>query len=417
MRTNGTGRVFASILVMLLLFTGCATGGASSQSPAPSPSPALSTGPRTAVGVGVGTGGVHVGGAVSPSSTDPVTNSVMMGFMIGSVGGPIGALVGAGVGYIHGLAAKKELARQVQLEADRQKKLDQDLERQILARRGGALDPTAPSPDQGVIIVKDHLGEEANPPGPAAPTRGPAPARVPPQGVDSERFKAVYEGGRLVRRVRDVNGNGKPDVILHYDDNSQLVLREESSQLDGRIDTWTYYAHGKVERKESDTDGDGRVDLWAYYSPEGDLIRLESLVDHRRKLTQFYAEGKVVREEWRLEPGDQLQARLTYQDGKVTQKEEDTAGSGRLDLVSIFNEAGQLVKQGPRGEDGQILAWRYFDPAGTLLREEEIGKAGAVEAVAYYDNGKLARRELYEVDGRLFKRVPLVSEGPPAGGG
>jgi len=394
----------------------------------------------------------------------------MMGFIIGSVGGPIGALVGAGIGYVHGLSAKKELERQVQLEADRQKKLDQDLERQILARRGGAPGPTSlAAAEQGVIIVKDHLAEEAtrpgvpaaggssapgvavvtdhlapldpksvvgvftkgaNPkraagpapppppePGPAAPTQAPALARVPPQEVDSEGFKAVYEGGRLVRRVRDVNGDGKPDVILHYDGDGQLALREESSQLDGRIDTWTYYAHGKVERKESDTDGDGKVDLWAYYSPEGDLIRLESLVDHRRKLTQFYAEGKAVREEWRLEPGGQLQARLTYQDGKVTQKEEDTIGSGRLDLVSIFNDAGQLVKQGRRGEDDRILGWRYFDPHGTLLREEEIGKEGAVEAVSYYENGRLARREFYELDDRLFKRVPLVSEGPPAGGG
>ncbi|MFQ5521497.1 MAG: FG-GAP repeat domain-containing protein [Candidatus Methylomirabilia bacterium] len=251
-----------------------------------------------------------------------------------------------------------------------------------------------------------------------APSRGSTLTRVPPGRIDREGFRAIYEGERVVRRERDLDDDGRPDVIVHYGADGQPVRREESSQLDGRIDTWTFYADGKAERKEADTDGDGRVDLWAFYGPEGELVRVKSLTAPRRSLMQFYEEGKVVREERRREPGGQLQARQTYQDGKIQEKEEDSSGSGQLDLVSIFDAEGQLVKQGHRDGDGRMVAWRYFDPErGTLLREEEIGERGEVVAVSYYQSGKLARRELYELKDELFKRVPLLSERESRRGG
>ncbi|MFQ5898677.1 MAG: hypothetical protein ACE5JN_10600 [Candidatus Methylomirabilia bacterium] len=385
----------------------------------------------------------------------------MMGFILGSAGGPIGSGIGAVVGYFHGLSARKKMEQQARLEADRQKKLDQQLERQIVAQRGGAAPaataPVSPAiPERGVIIVKDHLDEQralpgragaaelsepgvivvtdhlapsapapvpesrvppARQPGSPAPARGPSLARVPPARIDRGGFRAIYEEERLVRRERDLDDDGRPDVIVHYGSDGRPARREESSQLDGRIDTWTYYMNGRAERKEADTDGDGGVDLWAFYGPEGELVRLKSLVDPRRSLTQFYEEGKVVREEWRREPGGQLQARQTYRDGRIRKKEEDSSGRGRLDLVSIFDAERQLVKQGRRDSDGRVVAWRYFDPKrGTVLREEEIGEHGEVVAVSYYQSGTLARREVYELGDDFFKRVPLVSEREPTGG-
>jgi len=420
-------------------------------------------------------------------------------------------LIGAGAGLLGGLYAKSEMEQQTQSDAERQKKIDQELERQVASQPGGgaavvaqatpppaaghglsvvkdhlAEEPARPeaagarggaapgvvirgraapsasgpagsttpsSSAQGLIVVKDHLAEEparpeaagarggaapgvaavedhlagsrrapapgSPPPAPASPAagQGPALARAPSDGLDAEGFRAIYEGGRLVRRERDANGDGAPDVIVYYGEDGQPVRREESSRLDGRIDTWTYYAHGQIERKESDTDGDGTVDLWAYYGPQGDLARLDSLVDPRRRVAQFYAGGKVVAEEWWREPRGPLQARLTYRDGVVAQKEEDSTGSGRLDRVSFFDGAGRLVRQGHKDGDGQFVAWRYFDAQGTLTREEELGKDGAVVAVSHYENGRLARRAFYELDDRLIQRVPLLSDGEPASGG
>ncbi|MFQ5962003.1 MAG: hypothetical protein ACE5MG_11465 [Candidatus Methylomirabilales bacterium] len=465
MKADRSGRVLASMLVTLLLLGGCATGGSpggSSQSPAQARRPAHPAASRGAIGVGVGTGGVRVGGRVSPATTDPVSHYTMMGFILGSAGGPIGSGIGALVGYFHGRSEKKKIERQARLESDRQKKLDQELEGQILAQRGGAAAsvpaPVLPAePQRGVIFVEDHLDEaralpggssatdlsepgvvvvedhlapsppakapesSARPtpePGSPARTRTSTLARIPAAGIDREGFKAIYEDSRVVRRERDLDDDGKPDVVVHYGSDGQPIRREESSQLDGRIDTWTFYANGKAERKEADTDGDGGVDLWAFYGPEGELVRLKSLVDRRRSLTQFYEEGTVVSEEWRREPGGQLRARQKYRDGKVREKEEDSGGNGQLDLVSVFDAQGQLVKQGRRGGDGRMVAWRYFDPKqGTLLRQEEIGERGEVVAVSHYQRGKLARRELYELKDELFRRVPLLSERESRGGG
>lgn len=359
-------------------------------------------------------------------------HSVLMGFAIGMVGGPIGAAVGAGLGYLHGQSVKKEHEERMQQEVDRQKELEREVEQQIVAQRGGAggavpVPKSAAAPEQGVTIITDHLAPGRNPSGraggpgdpeggvvvvtdhltppaaarvsgspPASPPKpeSPAAGRDPgvtgprPDGVDGEGFKAVYEGGRVVRRERDVNGDGTPDIVVYYDDRGQLLRREESSWLNGRIDTRTFYDDGKVQRKESDTDGDGKPDLVAVHDREGNLARLESRDEGGRRVSQFYADGKVVREE-------------------------------RPDLISYFNDAGQITKQARKGEDGRLAGWRYFDGAGTLLREEEIGSDGRASAVSYYEGGKLARRELYEVDDRLFTRAPVISEAEavPGGGG
>jgi antitoxin component YwqK of YwqJK toxin-antitoxin module len=149
--------------------------------------------------------------------------------------------------------------------------------------------------------------------------------------------------------------------VLHYDEQGQLVRREESSRLDGRLDTSTVYAQGRPERKESDTDDDGKPDVWATYTADGKVSVLESLMADGRRLRQRYTEGKVTREEWRT-------------------------------------------------ADALVTA-RDLDASGTVVREEEFGAGGRLSSVTFYESGRLVRRELYQVDERLFKRVPLVSSG------
>ena len=133
-----------------------------------------------------------------------------------------------------------------------------------------------------------------------------------------------------------------------------------------------------------------------------------------RKLVQEYADGRLAREEWRRLPEDRVETRLTYADGRVVQKEEDSTGGGVLDVVSTFDEQGRVVKQGRRTAEGRLAAWRYFAPEdGAVVREEELAPDGQVTAVAYYENGRLARRELYELDETLLRRTlpaPRLSE-------
>lgn len=337
------------------------------------------------VGAGSRSGGVVVGGSVGGGLGSPdLLSSAATGAAVGAMGGPIGMAVGAGLGLLHGLWAKKKYEEHARAEAERQRAMDRELERQMATQRpGGPPNPTGD--DQGVLFVKDHLAGEAPSASPRVPERetqvaavggrdtGVAPA---PDGVDAEGFRAVFDGSRLVRRERRA-ADGRVEQALHYDTRGRLVRRDDSSRGDGRLDTSAFYADGVLQRKESDTDGDGSVDVWAFYDGVGDLARLETLVNGRRR-TEVYRAGRVAE-------------RL---DG---------------DLLSVFDEAGHLVKQGRKGAGDRMLAWRYFEPSGAVVREEEFGGDGRLSAVAHYEAGRLVRRELYEIDEAAFSRVPLVS--------
>jgi hypothetical protein len=351
-----------------------------------------------------------------------------MGFAFGAPFGPIGAGAGAVLGFIYGNLAKRDDEKKAEVEAQRQETVDADLERQIAeqkAKEGASAaeaGKAAPGRKQGVMVVKDHLANR--PPGPptgsvSGPSGGasgqdssrPAEvARVAPPATDAEGFRSVHEGGRLVRRERDAQGDGRPDTILHYDANGQIVRREDSSRLDGRMDMWTHYVDGKVARKEVDTRGTGQVDLWVHYDDRGNVVRAESLVENDVKLTQIFVDSRVAREEWRRHPGGQLSAVAVHQDGKVVQREEDTTGQGRLDLVSVFDPDGRLAKQGHRADEGWLMSWRYYDADGRVMREEELGKDGEVVTVSFFEDGRLTRKELYVLDEEMFRRAPRVPD-------
>ena len=340
---------------------------------------------RGRVGAGGRSGGGVVGGSLGGGLGSPdLLSSAATGAAVGAMGGPIGMAVGAGLGLLHGLWAKKKYEEHARAEAERQRAMDRELERQMATQRPGG-PPSPTGEEQGVLFVKDHLAAEAPSASPRVPERETQVAAVPGRdagvvpardGIDAEGFRPVFGGSRLVRRGRRA-ADGSVEQVLHYDTRGRLVRRDDASRSDGRLDTSAFYADGVLQRKESDTDGDGNVDVWAFYDGVGDLARLETLVNGSRR-TEVYRAGRVAE-------------RL---DG---------------DLLSVFDEAGQLVKQGRKGAGDRMLAWRYFEPSGAVVREEEFGDDGRLSAVAHYEAGRLVRRELYEIDEAAFSRVPLVS--------
>lgn len=295
------------------------------------------------VGVGVGSrGGVSVGGGIGSSGGGSVMDSVMNGAALGGVGGPIGLAVGAGVGLLHGIWAKNRRDKQSQAEAARQQEIDRQLEREVANQPHGE--------EQGVRVVKDHLDDEpvraasktsdpmvaSAPPPPAAPARK-APAKQTParDAVDDEGFRAVYEGDRLVRRER-LGVDGKPEIVLHYDHNRQLVRRQESSRADGRLDTTLFYGKSGLERKESDTDGDGKTDVFATYDGLGNLAQMETVEGARRTRRHFDAAGTVTRED-QLGAKGEVVASAFYDKGRLVRRELyeiDESAFNRVPLVS-----------------------------------------------------------------------------------
>jgi len=70
--------------------------------------------------------------------------------------------------------------------------------------------------------------------------------------------------GVAVREVFDQDFDGKPDVVIVYE-KGQIVRKELSFGFDGKPRAWNYYEKGKLTRRERDLNGDGKVDYWEYW--------------------------------------------------------------------------------------------------------------------------------------------------------
>ncbi len=78
--------------------------------------------------------------------------------------------------------------------------------------------------------------------------------------------------GTLEAVAYDLDFDGKPDEVLHYE-KEQLVMKEMAFGFDGIPRSWSYYEKGKLVRRERDTNGDGKVDTWEYWE-NGELDRI-----------------------------------------------------------------------------------------------------------------------------------------------
>ncbi|MFQ5656908.1 MAG: hypothetical protein ACE5G5_05160 [Candidatus Methylomirabilales bacterium] len=227
-------------------------------------------------------------------------------------------------------------------------------------------------------------------------------AKAPPPTIDPDGFRLVHEGEGLARKERDVNGDGKPDIIRTYDETGTLVRQGEDSRLDGRLDTWTFYEEGRAVRKESDTNGDGGIDLWAFYDDTGDLVRTEADTDrdgHRDRVI-LYAEGEKV-EEQHYRPGlDLPRLIIRYAEGQPARKQEDTDGDGRIDRATEYDGHGHIasVSRNPAGR-GTFSLFAYYQPkTGKVLREEEdLNADGTIDVISHYEEGRLVRREFFDL--------------------
>jgi hypothetical protein len=132
----------------------------------------------------------------------------------------------------------------------------------------------------------------------------------------------------------------------------------------GRPDTWKYsvvVAEGKeiLVRKERDLNGDGKVDLWEAYDDEGNVavLALDLDFDGKPDLVITYEKGQLVKKE--LAPGFDGMARTTayYENGKLVRKERDTKGDGKIDTWEYY-ENGELDRVGVDLDgDGEVDRW------------------------------------------------------------
>ena len=242
------------------------------------------------------------------------------------------------------LASLSKKAPEARIEMERQKELESQL-----GKATGLVQPKrsveTPKPTQA---AQKEIKEET----PAGKKEEPALVSLgkkeTPSASPSSPFKNV--------EVRDINGDGVPDLWIYYNPlkPGEILRQEEATKADGRVDTWSYFNNGKLVRREVDTKGKGKPDIVYYYEND-----------------------KIAREE-RDENGDsRLTYRATYQNGRLARVEKDTNGDGKIDL------------------------WIYYDTTKSeevvLKEEKDINGDGAVDLWSYYEGGRLARQDVTAV--------------------
>jgi hypothetical protein len=90
------------------------------------------------------------------------------------------------------------------------------------------------------------------------------------------------DGAGQVRRIEsDFDRDGRVDEIALFEGG---VLKEKlrATTLSGKLDTWEFYAQGKIEHTERDKNGDGVIDQWwEYPTPSCPLIHSDGDGDGR----------------------------------------------------------------------------------------------------------------------------------------
>jgi hypothetical protein len=87
--------------------------------------------------------------------------------------------------------------------------------------------------------------------------------RVVDLNLDGAIDAFVYydASGRERRRESDYDRDGRPDEIASMV-NGLVVLKERETNYDDKLDTWDFYEGGRLVRRERDSDGDSIVDQW-----------------------------------------------------------------------------------------------------------------------------------------------------------
>jgi antitoxin component YwqK of YwqJK toxin-antitoxin module len=315
----------------------------------------------------------------------------LQGAALGAMAGPFGLGGGLLLGLIMGAVTAdnyyQDLQTQAQGQMQTEQKKDAELEAQLdkeMARQRaleGQLNSagvTQGSQTSAGASAGVHSHGKGSSSYPTAVAQNSVPASYPQAPVASQatappipRQVAQSRSGFKNVEVKDMNSDGVPDVWIYYDPQNpkQIVRREEDTDNNGKVDTWSYFSKGQLVRRQVDRNGDGIVDA-----------------------SFFYKDDKLVREE-RDETGNGVVTyRALYQDGRLAKVEKDTDHDGRMD------------------------SWSYYDPKtdGEVLVKEErdFNGDGQVDLWSYYEGGRLVERDVSEVGMKYLSGKERAANAP-----
>jgi hypothetical protein len=149
-----------------------------------------------------------------------------------------------------------------------------------------------------------------------------------------------------------------------FDRSPNEVLSEFDVTHDGKPDVWKYSvkdAAGNLVlvRKERDLNGDGKIDSWERYAPDGSLSRVAYDLDFDGKadVILYFEKDQLVRKEMAFGFDGVPRAWSFYEKGKLARKERDTNGDGNADYWEYW-ENGEIDRIGVDTDgDGQVDRW------------------------------------------------------------
>ncbi len=112
-----------------------------------------------------------------------------------------------------------------------------------------------------------------------------------------------YRGDSLFEEGHDADNDGVVDLLILYQDRRRVRAQEDVDR-DGRMDLWTRYStqngSEEVTQIEHDRAGRGFADTFEYFQIQGGktlLVRRERDIngDGQVDVVSFYAEGRLVR--------------------------------------------------------------------------------------------------------------------------
>jgi hypothetical protein len=155
----------------------------------------------------------------------------------------------------------------------------------------------------------------------------------------------------------------------------------------GRPTLWKYTVvvgegQERVVRKERDLNGDGKIDIWEAYDEDGNVSKQVCDLDFDGKpdLVVTYEKGLLVKKE--LAPGFDGMARTVayFENGKLVRKERDRSGAGKIDTWEYY-ENGELDRIGYDDDgDGQVDRWEKREAGEKDGSAEAAGGAGTEKA-------------------------------------
>jgi len=203
-----------------------------------------------------------------------------------------------------------------------------------------------------------------------------------------------FEKEQPVCMERDRDKNGKPDVVIRYDDQGRKVSLTMDQSGNGLMDTWQEYQGDVLQRIRRDTTGNSRIDTEVRFAG-GTKCRLRHDADGDGyfETVQYYdRDGWDMVLERDAGKGTSLVARLYYKTGGLRKKEHLSA-RGEAQYVEWFGPDGTLTRSREQEPDGGHLTWVYGKGGEPLQAERDQDADGRAEEIFMYENGMLARVE------------------------